>query len=825
MPLATGTRLGAYEIVAPLGAGGMGEVYRARDTRLKRMVAIKVLPDAVTSSPERLARFEREATTVAGLNHPNIVTLYSIEEAAGRRFLTMELVEGWDLSVLITPGGLPLARVLKLAIPLAEALVAAHEKGVVHRDLKPANVMLTHEGRIKVLDFGLAKLTDAQLELERTRTITSAAPLSSAGDVVGTAPYMSPEQIRGEPIDARTDLFSFGVLLYELVTGRRPFVGRTFGEVSSAILRDDPPLLTGLPADPPIELVRIVARCLAKPPRERYQTALEVLNDLRRLSDVKLPSDGRNPHSSSSALSLMGLRAVPRPLRTIAVLPLENLSGDPSQEYVADGMTESLIGDLARVRGLRVISRTSAMRYKGARRSVREIAAELNADVILEGSVIRGGDRFRINVQLIDAASDTHLWAERFDRALRDVLDLQSDVAKAIALRIRTALVGDATAPRLPPARPGAPRGRSRRRGPVRALAAGALAVAAVPVLIVISIVRMVLPIHRGEPRRPRRSIDPEVYDLYLRGLHQLNRRGDDSLHRAIALFDAAIARDPSYALAQLGLAEAHALTGLHGFESPREAFPRARAAAKRAMVISPGLGEAGAVIGYTALHHDRDWNAAERAFLFAIKLNPNHAATHMWYANALAAASRFDEALAECRRAGELDPLSFVNHLVMGWVPFFRRRFDVAYEGWARCLELEPGFFQAHQWRGWALWQMGKLEEASRSFDAAAALAQHPPTVMCCRATAAAFAGRAGECREIVARMVAMRDERYVSAFSIALGYLALGDAEGAEPWIERAADERSPWIGFMKVDPRVDALRGRPRVESLISRVGQGV
>lgn len=770
MPLVAGFHLGPYEIIAPLGAGGMGEVYRARDTRLGRDIAVKVLPENVASSQERLARFEREARTVASLNHPNIVTLHSIEEIAGTRFLTMELVEGRDLGTLVTPGGLPLARVLDLAIPLAEALVAAHEKGVVHRDLKPANVMVTPEGRVKVLDFGLARLAQAEPDAQWAQAATKVSPISMVGEVMGTVPYMAPEQIRGETADARSDLFALGIILYELATGRRPFSGGTSADITSAILRDVPEPWTRLRADLPSGLERIVGRCLEKQPRERFQSAHEVWNELRRLSQApeKVSVASHTPPAAAT--------------RTIAVLPLENLSGDPSQEYFADGMTEALIGDLARIRGLRVISRTSVMRYKGARRSIRDIAAELNADVILEGTVLRGGERLRISVQLIDAASDTHLWAERFDRAMRDVLELQSDVAEAVASQIRATLVGDIGAPE-PAGAPGA-----------------------------------------KPTARPAQSIDPEVYDLYLRGRHQLNRRSDESLHRAIEFFDTAIARDRSYPLAHLGLAEAHGLLGFHEFEPPREAFPRARAAAERALALTPDLGEAYAVLAYVTLHHDRDWEAAERDFLRAVELNPNHAVTRLWYANLLAASGRFDEALEQGRRALELDPLSIIHSAVTGWVHFFERRFDVAYERMARALELEPGFFQAYQWRGWALWQMGRLEEASKHLESAAGLAQHPPTVMCLRAMAAAFAGRKDECREIVARMVTMRDERYVSGFAIALGYLAAGDADAAEPWIERAADERSPWVGFMKVDPRVSALRGRPRIESLLSRVGKG-
>jgi serine/threonine protein kinase len=351
MLLTPGTRLGSYEIVAPLGAGGMGEVYRAKDTRLGREVAIKVLPEAVASSPDRLARFEREARTVAGLNHPNIVTLFSVEDDSGIRFLTMELVEGVNLALLVTPGGLPLSRVLELAIPMADALVAAHERGVIHRDLKPGNVMVTHEGRVKVLDFGLAKLSGAvESDPSGGAAPTMTSPISTAGQVVGTVPYMAPEQIRGAAVDPRTDLFSFGIVLYELATGRRPFVGATMADVSTSILRDVPQPLSSMRTDLPGDLERIVSRCLEKEPRDRYPAAREVVEDLRllqRMMERGTPGPGQDV------------------IRSLAVLPLENVSHDPAQEYFVDGMTEALISDLSRLRDLRVISRTSAMRYKG----------------------------------------------------------------------------------------------------------------------------------------------------------------------------------------------------------------------------------------------------------------------------------------------------------------------------------------------------------------------------------------------------------------------------------------------------------------------------
>jgi len=416
MTLIPGSRLAAYEILSPLGVGGMGEVYRARDTRLGRDIAVKVLPDDVASSPDRLARFEREARTVASLNHPNIVVLHSIEEVAGTRFLTMELVEGRALATLVTPGGLPLSQVLDLAIPLADALVAAHEKGVVHSDLKPANVMLTREGRLKVLDFGLAKLAGSDTRLEATQEPTRTASHSSEGQVVGTVPYMAPEQLRGEETDARSDIFSFGVMLYELVAGRRPFSGATFADVSSSILRDTPELLTKVRADLPSDLGRIVGRCLEKKPPERFQSALDVCNELRRMKRT----------------IEIGIQTPSQTVASIAVLPFVNMSRDQENEYFSDGLAEELMNMLSKIRGLRVAARTSSFHFKGKNPTIAEVGTTLNVAMVLEGSVRKSANRVRISVQLVKVSGGYHLWSETFERTLDDIFAVQEEVARAV---------------------------------------------------------------------------------------------------------------------------------------------------------------------------------------------------------------------------------------------------------------------------------------------------------------------------------------------------------------------------------------------------------
>ena len=420
MTLVPGSRLGAYEIVAPLGAGGMGEVHRAHDTRLRRDIALKVLPGAVASSPERLARFEREARIVARLNHPNIVTLHSIEEADGVRFLTMELVEGRNLADLVAPGGLPLAQALDLMIPLADALAAAHEQGVVHRDLKPANVMVTHEGRVKVLDFGIAKLLTAPDAPGRSGTEATSAPLTAAWEVVGTVPYMAPEQIFGEAVDARTDLFSLGILIFELVTGRRPFGGTSLGEVAAAITREEPPVLTSIRPDLPADLQHIVGRCLEKRPGDRFQTAAELANKARALQ--RALERGAMPAAAAASAGVA----------SIAVLPFDNLSGDSGQDYFADGIVEEIITGLSRIKWLFVISRNSTFIYKGKPVDVKAVGRNLGVRYVLQGSVRRAGDHVRVTGQLIETETAAHVWADRFDGTLGDIFALQDELTLSV---------------------------------------------------------------------------------------------------------------------------------------------------------------------------------------------------------------------------------------------------------------------------------------------------------------------------------------------------------------------------------------------------------
>ncbi|HTM01590.1 MAG TPA: protein kinase [Candidatus Omnitrophota bacterium] len=747
-----------YEILGPLGAGGMGEVYRAKDLRLGRNVAVKVLPPEVASSPDRLARLDREARTVAGLNHPNIVTLFSIEDEGEIRFLTMELVEGRPLVDLIPSGGLPLSRVLELSIPLADALVAAHELGIVHRDLKPGNVMVTSDGRVKVLDFGLAKIV-ATDKPAGSDAVADTAPTTDRGQLLGTIPYMAPEQIRGERVDVRADLFALGIILYELAAGRRPFTGATSADVLSSILRDRPDPLTRARADLPYDLERLVDRCLEKDSRER-PSALDVLHELRRMRR-ELEGQASEPHAPARAAS-------------IAVLPFVNRSADPEDEYFSDGLADELLNVLAKIRGLRVAARTSAFHFKGKDATIAEVGSALRVATVLEGSVRRAGNRIRISVQLVKVSDGYHLWSDKYDRTLDDIFAVQDDIAQAVVKELRTALLGESPD--------------SGASGRAKADVARAA---------------------RG------RGANPEAHRLFLHGRHFLDRTTRADTTKGIDYLKQAVALEPDFALAWAELSAAQSREADLSWCPIEEGYRRAREAAERSLVLEPDLPEGHAALGWIQMS-DLDWGPAKASIDRALELAPGSARV-LRVAGVLAKAEgRLEDAIRLERQAFEQNPLSGGAYHNLGNILLAGDRFAEAEAAFRNSLELAPARAATRASLAFALAAQGRLDEAI------AETMREPLEWARLRALAILYhaignvEGSDAALRELV------ENHGTESACQIAEVYGARGEADAAFEWLERAYAQRDPGLADVKPSPHLRSVHRDPRWDAFLEKLG---
>ena len=784
-PLQPGARLGAYEILGPLGAGGMGVVYRARDTRLQRLAAIKLI--ASEQDDTSRARLLREAQHASALNHPNICTIYDVGESGGKAFIAMEYIEGRRLSELIPSNGLEIEAVLRYGSQIADALAHAHERGIVHRDLKSANIVITPDGRAKVLDFGLAK------RMPGRELAGAAESITAAGTVAGTVNYMAPETLRGEPADARADLWALGVVLFEMTSGQLPFRGQNSFDVMAAILHQPP---APLPAGAPLGLRAIVQRCLAKDPTQRYQRAGEVhaaLDLMRQELEGVVDRARTRPRlrtwslagtivllllAAAAVLSLDSWRerlpfGIGRDrIASLAVLPLENLSRDPEQEYFADGLTEALITDLAQISALRVPSRTSVMRYKGTNKPVPQIARELQVDAVVGGSILHAGDRVRITAHLIHGADDRHLWADSYERDLRDILSLQNQVAQAIADQIKVKLTPEEHA---------------------------RLSVS--------------------------RTVDPEAYQLYLRGRYLWNQRTERTINEAIRYFEAALRKDPNYASAYSGLADCYSSLGDSndvGSLPPKEAIPKAKEAATRALALDDTRAEAHNSLGFINLLYDWNWQSAETEFKRALELNPRSADAHHWYSHLLMALGKPGEAQAESKRALDLDDLNPIINTHLGWAYVFARQYDKAIEQLSRTLELFPDFGLAHWYLALAYEQKAAYAQALPEFRRAQTVVTGNVVVLADLGHAYAVSGNAADARQILEQLTALSGRRYVPSTSVALIYAGLGDYDRAFEWLDKAVAERSEWLIYLKVDPRLDPLRSDSRFPQLERRVG---
>ena len=767
----------------------MGEVYCARDPRLEREVAIKVLPPGDARDEQARSRLAREARTASQLNHPNICTIYEVGEAEGLAYIAMERVEGRPLSLLIGPGGLPWETVARYGTQLADALSYAHERGVIHRDLKSANVVVTDDGRVKVLDFGLAKRVGSFDQGGEALTQTLTMP----GIIAGTLQYLAPEILRGGYADPRTDLWSLGVMLYEMASGTRPFSGATNMELCFAILNSPPELLS---SRVPAGLAAIVERCLAKDPAQRFRQAGEVRAALESLSHEaavgrrtgRMVSRQKGTHHrallwTAPAIVLLlaglalfdvaGLRsrltrsAGNDHIPSIAVLPLANYSHDPNQDYFADSMTEELIATLAQIGALRVISRTSVMGLKGTKKPMREIGRLLDVDAIFEGSVQRSGDRVRITAQLIRAASDEHIWARTYERDMRDVLALQAEVAAAIASEVQVQLTA-----------------RQQRK------IAGAA------------------------------PVSPRAYELYLRGVDAYHRWEETSMRAALEFFGQALAIDSTYAPAWAMLALVHLERSIE--PGAQDAIPRARQSAARALRLDPDLGLAHAVAGTIAGDLDWDWMTAEREFRRAIELTPSSFDAHHFYSHVLMKMGRVDESFEQSRIAVALDPLNTAATLHMGWHYLIAGEFEKAVPEYMATLRLDPSYGAAYAQLSWVYTLTGRYDEAKVAYRKRFELNRASADTLAISAVIAARRGRTEEALRAASSMIEAANHGRKNAYDVAAVFSSLGRRDEAFQWLDRAVQERQGSVNDLKLDPVFAGLRSDPRFPALLRRMG---
>lgn len=753
-----GSRLGPYEVLAALGSGGMGEVYRGRDTRLSRDVAIKVLPDRLAQDADALARFEREAKAVAALSHPNILAIHDFGADKGISYAVMELLEGETLRQRLSAADLPVRKALEIALQIAQGLAAAHERGVVHRDLKPENIFLTRDGVVKILDFGLAKPMAGRAVSEGQSAIPTVAP-TVPGVILGTVGYMSPEQVRGEEVDHRSDIFSFGAILYELLTGQRAFRRESEIETMMAILREEPPEISRAAAVS-IELAEIVGHCLEKSPDERYQSARDLAFALRVVE--------REGRLTEATRTVSGSGTAPRSAteQSIAVLPFRNMSTDKENEYFSDGMTEEIINSLTKIEALRVASRTSSFAFKGKDEDVRRIGAALGVRTVLEGSVRQAGRKIRITAQLINVADGYHLWSDRYDREIEDVFAVQDEIARAITEVLKVRLLPTEEA----------------------LLAA-------------------------------RATEDVEAYNDYLKGRYYFNRREPIE---AIKEFQRAIGRDPRYTPAYTGLADSYCIFGFYGGIATLEAFARAREAAEKARELEPESSEVHVSLALVDHYYGWDLRREEMELRRAIELAPGSAAAHSWLGLLLSFVHRSEEGLEAARRATQLEPFSANAQTNVAWNFFALRQFEDAVRELRRALHIDPNAPYPLWAIGLTYQLMGQHKEAIASLEKAAEITgRKQPYYLALLGGAHAAAGQSDRALALLQELKQRAAREYIAPYHLSFLYVPLGELDAAIDCLEQASADRNGLTWWIRESPAFDALRSHPRYASLVEKL----
>jgi serine/threonine protein kinase/tetratricopeptide (TPR) repeat protein len=746
-----GKTISHYEITDVLGSGAMSTVYKAKDLRLERNVALKFLSPQLSIDENEKDRLIQEAKTTSTLEHPNICTIYEIDEIegdlpggqAGQVFIAMAYYEGETLEDRITKGAMSIEEAVGLMTQINQGVSKAHEKGIIHRDLKPANIMITDDGVVKILDFGIAKLL-----YQKSKT--------KSGIIMGTPGYLAPEQAKGEKIGPHTDIWALGIIFYEMLCGELPFSGDTDIALIYSIVNNDPFPITRFVEDIPASLEQIIQKMIQKNSEDRYQKVEEIMRDLTNLMENKQEAGTIRLDAAEINLDVSP---------SIAVLPFLDMSPEKDQEYFCDGLTEEIISTLSRVEGLRVVSRMSSFQYKGKEFDLRQVGQQLNVRTILEGSIRKAGNKVRISVQLTNVLDGFLLWTEKFEREIKDIFEIQDEIAQAIVKALKIKLISK-----------------------------------------------------KDEKIYKNYTKNVEAYSDYLRGRYHWNKRTSDALKKSIDHFNLAIEKDPQYALAFAGLADAYIILGLYGALPPKFVMPKAKAAAQKALEIDQELPEAHTSLGCIKSVFDWDWEGAEKDFKQGIDLNPNYALAHHWYAiNYLTSMGRFKEAVEEMKKALDLDPISLVINTTVGLVHYFAQEYEKAKDIFLQTLEVESNFAMAHFFLGQTYTQKKEYDKALAEFEEANQLFGGSTNMLATYGTTEALAGKKGDATSMLESLLSTSKEEYVSAYDIAMIYTGLGDIDEAFNWLQKAVEEHSYLLIYLNVDPILDPLRSDKRFNTI--------